>query len=87
MAVNSEDARAGYSYVKAAKSLTKECDSMKKFEYKVITIPTNIPLGARGYEKAASEFEARLNKLGADGWELVQRMDSFFFFKREIAAL
>lgn len=60
---------------------------MKKFEYKVITIPTNIPLGTRAYEKVASEFEAQLNKLGADGWELVQRMDSFFFFKREIAAL
>jgi hypothetical protein len=38
---------------------------VKKFEYKVITIPTSIPLGAKG-------------------WELVQRADGFFFFKREL---
>jgi len=57
---------------------------MKKFEYKVITIPTSIPLGTKGYEKIAAEFEAVLNKLGAEGWELVQRADGFFFFKREI---
>ena len=57
---------------------------MKKFEYKVISIPTSIPLGAKGYEKIASEFETNLNKLGEEGWELVQRTDGFFFFKREI---
>ena len=56
---------------------------MKKFEYKVMSIPTSIPLGAKGYEKVASKFEAQLNKLGTEGWELVQRVDSFFFFKRE----
>ena len=56
---------------------------MKKFEYKVITIPTSIPLGAKGYEKIATEFETAMNKLGAEGWELVQRTDGFFFFKRE----
>ena len=57
---------------------------MKKIEYKVVCIPTSIPLGAKGYEKVASDFETQLNKLGAEGWELVQRMDGFFFFKREI---
>ena len=57
---------------------------MKKFEYKVISIPTSIPLGAKGYEKIATEFEIHLNSLGDEGWELVQRMDSFFFFKREV---
>lgn len=58
---------------------------MKQFEYKVIVIPTSIPLGAKGYEKAAVEFENTLNDLGAKGWELVQRADGFFFFKREIS--
>ena len=57
---------------------------MKRFEYKVITIPTSIPFGAKGYEKIAVEFETNLNKLGAEGWELVQRADGFFFFKREV---
>lgn len=57
---------------------------MKKYEYKVITVATSLSLGAKGYEKIALEFETTLNELGADGWELVQRMDSFFFFKREI---
>ncbi len=57
---------------------------MKKFEYKVITIPASIPLGAKGYEKIAYEFETALNELGAEGWELIQRADGFFFFKREI---
>ena len=56
---------------------------MKKFEYKVITISTSIPLSTKRYEKIATEFETVLNELGAEGWELVQRADSFFFFKRE----
>ena len=58
---------------------------MKKFEYKVITIPTSIPLGAKGYEKIATEFETTLNERGAEGWELIQRADGFFLFKREIS--
>lgn len=57
----------------------------KMFEYKVVSVPTSIPLGAKGYEKLAAEFEAALNGLGAEGWELVQRADGFFFFKRELA--
>ena len=57
---------------------------MKKFEYKVIAIPTIIPIGTKGYEKVANEFETMLNQLGAEGCELVQRTDGLFFFKREI---
>ncbi len=26
----------------------------------------------------------QLNELGADGWELVQRMDGFFFLKKKL---
>ena len=58
---------------------------MKKFEYKVVPIATSIPLGTKGYERMALEFETQLNKLGEDGWEFVQRVDGFFFFKREIS--
>ena len=50
---------------------------MKKFEYKVISVPRAIPIGAKGYEKMVTEFETNLNKLGAEGWELVQRADDF----------
>jgi len=57
---------------------------MKKFEYKIVSVPTSIPLGAKGYEKIATEFESVLNRLGAEGWEFVQRADGLFFFKREI---
>lgn len=57
---------------------------MKKFEYKVISFPASIPLDAKGYERVATEFEIHLNKLGAEGWELVQHADGFFFLKREI---
>lgn len=60
---------------------------MKKWEYKVITIATNAALTTKQYERAAQEFEIQLNALGAEGWELVQRMDGFFFFKREKALL
>lgn len=56
---------------------------MKKYEYKVITIPINLAINTRQYEKIAQEFETKLNELGANGWELIQRMDGFFFFKRE----
>ena len=58
---------------------------MKKFEYKVISIPRVVPIGAKGYEKIVTEFETNLNKLGAEGWELIQRADDFLFFKREIS--
>lgn len=56
---------------------------MKKFEYKVITIPTEMTITTKQYEKTALEVEKELNKLGEEGWELIQRIDGFFFFKRE----
>lgn len=55
---------------------------MKKYEYKVISIATSMTITTKQYEKTAQEFEAKLNELGAEGWELVDRMDGFFFFKR-----
>lgn len=54
---------------------------MKKWEYNVITIATNAALTTKQYERAAQEFETQLNALGAEGWELVQRMDGFFSSK------
>ena len=56
---------------------------MKQFEYKVAVIATHVPLTTKGYEGVAQEFETRLNALGDQGWELVQRADGFFFFRRE----
>jgi len=57
---------------------------MKRFEYKAVAIHASLPITAKHYEQTAQKFEARLNSLGADGWELVQCIDGFFFFKREL---
>ena len=61
-----------------------EAGSMRKYEYKVTTIATTMPITTKGYEKVIQAFEAKLNELGAEGWEFVQRVDSLFFFKREL---
>ncbi len=57
---------------------------MKRFEYKVVAIAAAFAVSTKQYEKTAEEFEARLNELGDEGWELVQRLDGFFFLKREL---
>ena len=67
-----------------SKLKTVEVCPVKKFEYKVTTIATTVPITTKGYEKIVREFETKLNELGAEGWEFVQRIDSLFFFKREI---
>lgn len=56
---------------------------MKKYEYKVIAIATALAMNMKQYEKTAQKFEEQLNELGSEGWELVQRTDGFFIFKRE----
>ncbi len=66
------------------KSKVTEVGTMRKYEYKVTTIATTMPITTKGYEKVAQEFETKLNELGAEGWEFVQRVDSLFFFKREL---
>ena len=55
---------------------------MKQFEYKVIAPAVNLALTTRQYEQQAQELENLLNTLGAEGWELVQKADGFYFFKR-----
>ena len=55
---------------------------MKQFEYKVIAPAVNLALTTRQYEQQAQELENLLNTLGAEGWELVQKADGFYFFMR-----
>lgn len=57
---------------------------MKKYEYKVIPIATTVVITTKQYKKIAQEFEKELNQLGAEGWELIQYKEGFFFFKKEI---
>lgn len=57
---------------------------MKQFEYKVIAIPTRIPITNKQYDEIALDYQQQFNALGLEGWELVNRTDGFFFFKREI---
>ena len=59
---------------------------MKQFEYKVIAIPTRLPITNKQYDEVALDFQQQFNALGLEGWELVDRADGFFFFKREIEA-
>lgn len=58
---------------------------MKRFEYKVIPIVTSLAMRTKRFEKIAQEFEVSLNQLGPEGWELVQRIDGYFFSKRELS--
>ena len=57
---------------------------MKQFEYKVVAIPTRIPITNKQYDEIAMDYQQQFNALGLEGWELVNRADGFFFFKREI---
>ena len=57
---------------------------MKQFEYKVIAIPTRLPITNKQYDEIALDFQQQFNALGLEGWELVDRADGFFFFMREI---
>lgn len=57
---------------------------MKQFEYKVIAIPTRLPITNKQYDEIALDFQQQFNALGLEGRELVDRTDGFFFFKREI---
>lgn len=57
---------------------------MKQFEYKVIAIPTRLPITNKQYDEIALDFQQQFNALGLEGWELADRADGFFFFKREI---
>lgn len=60
---------------------------MKQFEYKVIAPGSESGATTRQYEQQAQELENLLNTLGAEGWELVQKAEGFYFFKREKSAL
>jgi len=59
---------------------------MKKFEDIAVVIAISMPnytyITSKHFEKIAQGLGARLNNLGADGWELVQHTDGFF--KREV---
>lgn len=60
---------------------------MKQFEYKVIVIPTTAYITTKQYQRVAKTIEETLNSLGAEGWELVQRVDGLYFLKREISSV
>lgn len=65
--------------------MMKETDfTLNRGNLQAVTIATSIPLTTKHFEKIAQQFESQMNDLGADGWELVQHVDGFFFFKREI---
>ena len=57
---------------------------MKKYEYKVVLMATTTAMTVKNMEAAAKAFEQELNRFGAEGWELIQREDGMFFFKREL---
>ena len=57
---------------------------MRMWEYKVLAVATKLAMNQKGFDEAAEQFEAELNRLGAEGWELVQRQDGMFFLKREL---
>ena len=63
---------------------------VKKFEYKVVRIEKKYIFTS--FDKYVNEFMAKLNRLGAEGWELVAISGNvsddniaFQVFKREIS--
>lgn len=55
---------------------------MKKYEYKVTRLKEDT---TNGSESLFQGYELQLNKLGSDGWELIQYDKGMFLFKRELA--
>jgi len=57
---------------------------MKRFEYKVLWAKKPLTVNAENRQRIPKAFEDELNRLGAEGWELVQWHKNLFFLKREI---
>ena len=57
---------------------------MKKYEYKVISKGTHAALNDKKIAEMRFEMENELNKLGLEGWELIQWKNNMLIFKREM---
>lgn len=57
---------------------------MKKFEYRVLHYSVEVAFDMTSFDEITDHIEAKMNKAGQKGWELIQWRDDLMFFKREI---
>lgn len=54
------------------------------YKYKVLVKALPAAMNMKKYEEAATQLQEEMNRLGAEGWDLVQWKNGLMIFKRKV---